>query len=52
VLGLFVVYQLYRFAYTHGVGLIALSLFDVFVVALIWHEWRLYRRNFKAATMR
>jgi uncharacterized membrane protein len=45
VLGLFVLYQLYRFSYTHGIGLIALSLFDVVVIVLIWHEYRLLRRH-------
>ena len=40
VLGLFIVYQLYRFSYTHGLGLIALTVFDVFVMGLIWHEYR------------
>jgi len=45
VLGLFIVYQLYRFSYTHGMGLILLSVFDVFVLALIWHEYRLVRRH-------
>jgi uncharacterized membrane protein len=44
VLGLFIVYQLYRFSYTHGFGLIVLTVFDVFVVGLIWHEYRLVRR--------
>lgn len=43
VLGLFVVYQLYRFSYTQGVGLIVLSAFDVVVLGLIWHEYRLVR---------
>lgn len=45
VLGLFIVYQLYRFSYTHGIGLIILTVFDVFVIALIWHEYRLVRRH-------
>ena len=45
VLGLFMVYQLYRFSYTHGFGLIVLTVFDVFVVGLIWHEYRLVRRH-------
>jgi uncharacterized membrane protein len=45
VLGLFVIYQLYRFSHTHGLGLIALSVFDVIIVVLIWHEWRLYRHH-------
>jgi uncharacterized membrane protein len=45
VLGLFIVYQLYRFSYTHGVGLIVLTVFDVVVIGLIWHEYRLVRRH-------
>src|SRR5437899_9257328 len=43
VLGLFIVYQLYRFSYTHGFGLIVLTLFDVIVMGLIWHEYQLVR---------
>ncbi|MDE2464584.1 MAG: DUF2127 domain-containing protein [Alphaproteobacteria bacterium] len=45
VLGLFIIYQLYRFSYTHGAGLIILTVFDVFVMGLIWHEYRLARRH-------
>jgi uncharacterized membrane protein len=45
VLGLFIVYQLYRFSYTHGAGLIALTVFDIFVMGLIWHEYNLRRRH-------
>lgn len=45
VLGLFIVYQLYRFSYTHGIGLIVLTVFDVIVMGLIWHEYRLARRH-------
>jgi uncharacterized membrane protein len=45
VFSLFILYQLYRFSYTHGVGLVALSVFDAFVIVLIWHEWRLYRHH-------
>jgi uncharacterized membrane protein len=44
-LGLFIVYQLYRFSYTHGLGLIVLTVFDVVVMGLIWHEYRLVRRH-------
>jgi len=44
-LGAFIVYQLYRFSYTHSLGLIALTVFDVAVIALIWHEWRVRRRT-------
>lgn len=48
VLGLFIVYQLYRFSYTHGPGLIILTIFDVFVMLLIWHEYRLIRHHLPA----
>jgi len=45
ILGRFIVYQLYRFSYTHGVGLIVLAIFDVIVMGLIWHEYRLVSRH-------
>src|SRR5260370_40711385 len=35
VLGLFVVYHLYRFSYTHVFGLIVFTFFDVIVLGLI-----------------
>jgi uncharacterized membrane protein len=45
VLGLFIIYQLYRYSYTHGFGLIVLTVFDVMVTGLIWHEYRLFHRR-------
>jgi uncharacterized membrane protein len=45
VLGLFIVYQLYRYSYTNSFGLIVLTVFDVVVMALIWHEYRVMRRH-------
>jgi uncharacterized membrane protein len=45
VMTLFIIYQLYRYSYTHGVGLIVLTVFDLFVIALIWHEYQLIRRH-------
>ena len=45
VLGLFIVYQLYRFSYTHSVGLFALTVFDAIVMGLIWHEYQVLRRR-------
>jgi uncharacterized membrane protein len=44
-LGLFIVYQLYRFSYTRGAGLIVLTVFDVFVMGLVWHEYRVIRHR-------
>ena len=45
VLGLFIVYQVYRFTNTHGTGLIVLTVFDLVVMVLVWHEYRLVRRH-------
>src|SRR5437899_7974030 len=39
-LGIFLLYQLYRFSHTHALGLFALSAFDIFMVALVWLEYR------------
>jgi uncharacterized membrane protein len=47
VLALFILYQLYRFSYTHGAGLIVLTVFDIFVMGLIWHEYGLVSRHLK-----
>lgn len=43
VFGGFVVYQLYRFTFTHGWGLIALSVFDAVVIGSIYLEYRALR---------
>ncbi len=45
VFGLFIAYQLYRYTYTHDAGLILLSIFDLFVIALALHEYRLLRKH-------
>lgn len=44
-LTLFIAYQIYRYSYTQSPGLIVLTVFDVFVMVLIWHEYRLVRRH-------
>ena len=43
VLGAFIVYQLYRMTFAFSWGLIALTVFDVIVIWLIWHEYRVRR---------
>jgi uncharacterized membrane protein len=48
-LGLFVLYQLYRFTYTQAYGLILLTVFDLFLMVLIWHEYKLVRRRLPAS---
>lgn len=45
VFGLFIVYQLYRYSFTHDFALILLSIFDVFVIYLAVHEYRLLRKH-------
>jgi uncharacterized membrane protein len=45
VMSLFIAYQLYRFFYTRSLGLIVLTVFDLIVMVLIWHEYRLLRRH-------
>ena len=45
VFGAFIAYQLYRYSFTHDIGLILLSIFDVFVIGLAVHEYRLLRRH-------
>lgn len=43
VLGLFILYQAYRYTFTHSVWLVALTIFDLVVMWLIWHEYKLVR---------
>ena len=38
----FIAYQLYRLSYHYTVGLLLLTLFDVAMVGLTWHEERLH----------
>jgi len=45
VFSAFIAYQLYRYSFTHDVALIALSIFDLFVIALAVHEYRLLRKH-------
>jgi len=45
VFSLFIAYQLYRFTFTHGMGLLVLSGFDVFLIGLIWLEYKALKRR-------
>ena len=45
VFALFIVYQLYRFSFTHSIGLILITIVDVVVIGLTWHEYRYLRRT-------
>jgi uncharacterized membrane protein len=41
----FIVYQMYRYTFTHGAGLLILSALDLVVIALILLEYRALRRE-------
>jgi uncharacterized membrane protein len=40
VFGLFIIYQLYRFSYTHSIWLLFITILDAVVIWLTWHEWK------------
>ncbi|EEA03532.1 conserved hypothetical protein [Burkholderia sp. H160] len=47
VFALFIVYQVYRYTYSHSVWLLLVTALDVVVIALTWHEYRYHRRGRK-----
>lgn len=46
-LALFIAYQLFRFTYTHSLFLILLTVFDLLVMWLVWHEYRFLKGKTK-----
>lgn len=44
MLGAFVVYQCYRYAQTHSIWLVLLTVLDIVVILLVWREYRLRKR--------
>lgn len=45
VLGIFIAYQCYRFTYTHAIGLVVLTVFDVAVIWLVWREYQIVKKH-------
>ena len=43
-LGAFVIYQVYRMFYAPSVGLALLTVFDLFIMWLVWREYQLRRQ--------
>ncbi len=43
-LAAFIVYQIYRYTYTHSIWLILLTIVDLIVAFLIWHEYQSRKR--------
>lgn len=48
VFGLFIVYQLYRYTFTHSIWLLLITALDIIVIALTWHEYRYLRGRLQA----
>jgi uncharacterized membrane protein len=46
VFGLFIVYQVYRFSFTHSLWLLLITFLDILVIWLTWHEYS-YLKNQK-----
>ncbi|HQU08166.1 MAG: hypothetical protein B7W98_00045 [Parcubacteria group bacterium 20-58-5] len=44
VFGLFIVYQLYRYVFTHSIFLLVLTVLDLVVIWLTWHEYRYFKK--------
>ena len=43
-LGLFMIYQIYRFIEAQGLLMLILTVFDLLVMWLIWHEYRIMKK--------
>jgi uncharacterized membrane protein len=43
VFGLFMIYQIIRYTYTHSVWLIVFTVFDALVIWLVWHEYEIQK---------
>jgi uncharacterized membrane protein len=44
IFALFITYQLYRYTFTHSVWLLLITVLDIVVIVLTWHEYRFLRR--------
>lgn len=38
--GLFIIYQVYRFTFTHSILLMFITILDIAIIILTWHEYR------------
>jgi len=47
VFGIFVAYQLFRFQVTHSIWLMAITILDIVVIAMTWHEDQFLRRRMR-----
>jgi uncharacterized membrane protein len=42
---LFILYQVYRFSYTHSLILVLLTILDLVVIVLTWHEYKIVKKT-------
>jgi len=47
IFGLFIVYQIYRYLHTYSLLLLFLTIFDIFIVAVIWLEYNNKKKKSK-----
>ena len=47
VFAIFVAYQLFRFQVTHSLWLMAITILDIVVIAMTWHEYRFLRQRIR-----
>jgi hypothetical protein len=47
VFGAFVAYQLFRFQVTQSLWLMAITILDIVVIAMTWHEYQFLRRRIR-----
>jgi len=45
---IFIGYQLYRLSYSFSIFLVLLTLFDVLIIVLTWHEYKIVRKHIVA----
>jgi len=45
VFSLFIVYQLYRYIFSHSIFLLVLTVLDIAVIWLTWHEYHYFRKH-------
>jgi uncharacterized membrane protein len=45
VFSLFIIYQLYRFNFTHSIWLLLITIVDIIVIWLTWHEYKYLRHS-------
>ena len=44
----FIAYQVYRYTFTHSLMLIVLTVFDILLIWLIWHEYQTLKKHHPA----